>query len=202
MVGPGCAGLPLTLACPGLSLTTACPGLPLTPACAFRSTHCAFPSRGNKELLMSDTVGFIQKLPTELVAAFRCVTLAPISTRKVLLPWHQSQGAGNMFVALSHDPRHRHPHPPFCAPSPPLPQGNTGGDPGRPGAVAHSGHQPPSRPGPGRGGDAGAGGARGGQQHSDDHGMEQGGPLSRPSRGVCGGGEGGLCDDECSRLEN
>ncbi len=27
--------------------------------------------RGNKELLMSDTVGFIQKLPTELVAAFR-----------------------------------------------------------------------------------------------------------------------------------
>ncbi|GIL55331.1 hypothetical protein Vafri_10883 [Volvox africanus] len=28
--------------------------------------------KGNKEILMSDTVGFIQKLPTELVAAFRC----------------------------------------------------------------------------------------------------------------------------------
>ena len=28
---------------------------------------------GNQEVLISDTVGFIQKLPTQLVAAFRCV---------------------------------------------------------------------------------------------------------------------------------
>ncbi len=27
--------------------------------------------KGNREILISDTVGFIQKLPTELVAAFR-----------------------------------------------------------------------------------------------------------------------------------
>jgi GTP-binding protein HflX len=27
--------------------------------------------KGNKELLISDTVGFIQKLPTDLIAAFR-----------------------------------------------------------------------------------------------------------------------------------
>lgn len=36
--------------------------------------------RGNKELLVSDTVGFIQKLPTELVAAFRA-TLEEIKVR-------------------------------------------------------------------------------------------------------------------------
>ncbi|KAL6749124.1 hypothetical protein V8C86DRAFT_3190407 [Haematococcus lacustris] len=40
--------------------------------------------RGNQELLLSDTVGFIQKLPTELVAAFRA-TLEEIRDASVLL---------------------------------------------------------------------------------------------------------------------
>ena len=40
--------------------------------------------KGNKELLVSDTVGFIQKLPTELVAAFRA-TLEEIKDASVLV---------------------------------------------------------------------------------------------------------------------
>ncbi|GAX76601.1 hypothetical protein CEUSTIGMA_g4047.t1 [Chlamydomonas eustigma] len=40
--------------------------------------------KGNKEVLMSDTVGFIQKLPTELVAAFRA-TLEEIQDAQVIL---------------------------------------------------------------------------------------------------------------------
>ncbi|EFJ39892.1 hypothetical protein VOLCADRAFT_108445 [Volvox carteri f. nagariensis] len=40
--------------------------------------------KGNKEILMSDTVGFIQKLPTELVAAFRA-TLEEIRDASIIL---------------------------------------------------------------------------------------------------------------------
>ncbi|KAG2488119.1 hypothetical protein HYH03_013267 [Edaphochlamys debaryana] len=40
--------------------------------------------KGNKEILLSDTVGFIQKLPTELVAAFRA-TLEEIRDASMLL---------------------------------------------------------------------------------------------------------------------
>ncbi|PNW71706.1 hypothetical protein CHLRE_16g665650v5 [Chlamydomonas reinhardtii] len=40
--------------------------------------------KGNKEILLSDTVGFIQKLPTELVAAFRA-TLEEIQDASIIL---------------------------------------------------------------------------------------------------------------------
>ncbi|KXZ52390.1 hypothetical protein GPECTOR_9g434 [Gonium pectorale] len=40
--------------------------------------------KGNKEILLSDTVGFIQKLPTELVAAFRA-TLEEIRDASIIL---------------------------------------------------------------------------------------------------------------------
>jgi GTP-binding protein HflX len=39
---------------------------------------------GNLEVLFSDTVGFIQKLPTQLVAAFRA-TLEEIASASVVL---------------------------------------------------------------------------------------------------------------------
>ena len=48
----------------------------LDGAVKHNATHTFSPCfvcrlRGNREVLVSDTVGFIQKLPTQLVAAFR-----------------------------------------------------------------------------------------------------------------------------------
>ncbi|GLC45322.1 hypothetical protein PLESTB_000309600 [Pleodorina starrii] len=57
--------------------------------------------KGNKEILMSDTVGFIQKLPTELVAAFRA-TLEEIRDASIILHVvdisHPSAAAQNAAV--------------------------------------------------------------------------------------------------------
>lgn len=55
-----------------------------------RHTACCFPTLaqvrldGNLEVLFSDTVGFIQKLPTQLVAAFRA-TLEEIAAASVVV---------------------------------------------------------------------------------------------------------------------
>ena len=84
----------------------------MTAACHFHLPPLlVFNVAGFMQVLLTDTVGFIQKLPTQLVAAFRA-TLEEISDASLLL--HVVDVSHSGAAAQAETVKNVRPHPPDC----------------------------------------------------------------------------------------